>query len=265
MYVDGGPNVSMSEPSDGPLGSQVTVTATVSSGAPPYSHKWTILNGTGSCGNSSSCKADLSTTGAPARRLTSLTLAPSKRVSRRRLAFVLCAVAISGVGVGCSSTTAPKARPTLLVTNALCTVGPCRTLIITAFIESWYIPQPPNGIKTLGYVRGATTCLQFPAKWTTEWGQEGGALHQLTWTPTNPAGIYLLAFDSAFTSGTATTAQYDSASQKLWPYQAPDGLVGLTPTFVPGSAPAWSVTFPPASHGGTAEPPLTPTSTACNP
>jgi hypothetical protein len=164
--------------------------------------------------------------------------------------------------LGCSSATAPPPRPTMLVTNAVCAVGPCRTLVIAAFIWAWEIPQPPGGIRTLGYVRGATTCLQFPAKWTIEVGQEGGPLHQLTWTPNNPAGIFLLAWDSALVAGTGTPGQADSANNGLWPYIGPGGTDGATPTFVPGNAAGWSVTFPPTSRSGTAEPSLTPT-TAC--
>ena len=172
------------------------------------------------------------------------------------------AVAALTTALGCTLATGPKVPPTLLVTNAVCALGPCRTLVITAFIEGWYIPQPLDGIKTLGYVRSATTCLQFPAKWTIEVGPQGGDLQQLTWTPSNAAGIFLLAFDSAFTSQTATPAQYDSASQRLWPYIGAGGGDGVTPTFVPGNDAGWSVTFPPQSRTGAAEPPLTPTA-AC--
>jgi hypothetical protein len=63
LYVDGGPTVTTAGPTEGNPGQLVTVTATASSGDPPYSYTWTIVNGSGSCGNSSSCSAHLSSTG----------------------------------------------------------------------------------------------------------------------------------------------------------------------------------------------------------
>jgi len=179
----------------------------------------------------------------------------------RRTAVDIGVVAILLAAIGCSSATAPKQPPTLLVTNAVCELGPCRTLVIHAFIWAWHIPQPPTGIRILGYVRGPTTCLQFPPEWTIEAGAVGH-LQQLKWTPSDPAGIFLLAWDSAFTSGTATPAQIDSEAQQLWHYDGGGGSLGITPTFVPGNAPGWSITFPLTSQSGAPEAALTP-ATAC--
>lgn len=171
-------------------------------------------------------------------------------------------VAAFVAAVGCSWTTAPQARPTILVTNAICAVGPCRTLAITASISSWDVPQPLGGLEILGYVHGPAACLQFPAKWTLEVGPQGGPFQQLTWTPTNPSGLVLWAWDSALT---ATNAQYDSISAGLWPYIGPAGSEGSTPNFVPGTAPGWSVTFPSKSPSGTAEPSLVSTAACPSP
>jgi hypothetical protein len=182
---------------------------------------------------------------------------------RRTFGIAIVGVLASfGAVANCSSATGPVARPTILVTNAVCAVGSCRTLVIHAFIWGWKIPQPPTGIRVLGYVRGATTCLQFPSEWSIESGTVGD-LQQLTWKPNDPAGIFLLAFDSAFTSGTATTAQNDSSSNKLWPYQSGGGLIGVTPTVVPGTSAGWSVTFPSTSLTGSPEPSLV-ASAACS-
>jgi hypothetical protein len=60
---DPGPSIIMSGPNTGQPGARVTVTATVSSGATPYTYSWKIVDGSGSCGNSNSCSGNLSTNG----------------------------------------------------------------------------------------------------------------------------------------------------------------------------------------------------------
>jgi hypothetical protein len=170
------------------------------------------------------------------------------------------------IGLGCSSATAPPSPPpTLLVTNATCETGPCRTMTITAFIWAWDIPQPPTGIRLIGIVHGATTCFQFPKQlsiWVVTVGVDSTLL---TWTPSNSKGIYMVAFDSLLGSGGGTAAQIDSEEEGLWPYDglAP-GMLGYTPTFVPGNAAGWSVTFPTVRQSGAAEPELRP-APACTP
>src|ERR1700735_2592155 len=83
---------------------------------------------------------------------------------------VVVAMAIVGSvlagGFACSSASGPKSGPTVMVTNATCQPGPCKTLYLRAYIWGWAIPQPPTGIELLGFVHGPATCLQFPPEWT---------------------------------------------------------------------------------------------------
>jgi hypothetical protein len=167
-------------------------------------------------------------------------------------------------GFACSSTTGPKPAPTVLVVNATCQSGPCKTLYLRAFIWGWDIPQPPTGIKLLGFVHGPTTCLQVPPEWTL-WLVVGSDSTLLTWKPQNPAGIFLLAFDSAIGYGNPTLGQLDSSSEGLWPYDgAAAGSVGHSATFVPGNSSGWSITFPPKTESGAATPGIK-ESDACTP
>lgn len=173
------------------------------------------------------------------------------------LSLAACIVAV----VACSSATSPqRPPPTILVTNAWCQAGPCRSLEIRVFVEAFTVPQPPIGFEILGYVRGPKTCLQFPAKWTLSVGTAGGPTTVLTWTPDNPLGVILVAQDTAFGFGPpyATQAQFDSSVQGVWPYTEPPGILGSSPGFVPGTSPGWSLTFPLRSQHGAAEPTLTP-------
>jgi hypothetical protein len=155
-------------------------------------------------------------------------------------------------GFGCSSTTAPDQTPTLLVSNATCTAGSCKDLYLRAVIWGWSIPQPPTGIKLLGFVHGPSTCLRFPPEWTL-WVVSGSESTQLIWRPDDPKGILLFAFDSAIGYGNPTSAEIDSSNQGLWPYDgAALGSVGKSPTFVPASSPGWEIAFPPKAANGTA-------------
>jgi hypothetical protein len=186
-----------------------------------------------------------------------------------RLALARTTALVSSVviiGLGCSSATAPPSPPpTLLVTNATCEAGPCKTLVLNAFIWGWHIPQPPTGIRGVGIVRGPTTCLQFPPKWTIWVVTVGVDSTLLTWTPDNSQGIFIWAFDSTMVYTVGTAAQQDSSEEGLWPYDgAAPGAVGYTPNFVPGNAAGWSITFPAVSQSGAAEPGLKP-APACTP
>jgi len=189
-------------------------------------------------------------------------LPTSLRRRGRRRVIAAGWLAVSLTIVGCSSATAPRQPPTILITNAVCAVGPCRTLLIKAFVWAFEVPQPPSGFEIVGFVRGPATCLTFPAKWTLKVGTPGGVPTTLTWTPTSPSGIFLTAIDSVIGFGGGTTAQLDSANAGLWPYAGPGGSVGISPTFVPGNAAGWSISFPATTPSGAPTPALTATS-AC--
>lgn len=136
------------------------------------------------------------------------------------------------------------------------TISGDSAIVLTAFISAWPIPQALGGMETVGYVTGPTACLQFPAKWTIQSGAVSDP-QTLTWTPENPQGVYMFAFDSTLAVGRGTAAQDDSSAQGLWPFDGDDlGGVGQTPTFVPGSASGWSVTFPSRSQDGVSAPGL---------
>jgi hypothetical protein len=155
----------------------------------------------------------------------------------------------------CSRPTGPlPPPPTLLVTNATCESGACRTLQIRAFVGAFVVPQLPVGLEVVGEVHTATACLAFPASWTLSVATVGSADTTFTiWTPNDPAGIYLFAVDSALFSTGGTAAQRDSSSRAVWPYDgAWLGSVGSSATFIPGHAAGWSVTFPSKSQTGLA-------------
>jgi hypothetical protein len=67
----------------------------------------------------------------------------------------------------------------------------------------------------------------------------------ITWTPDNADGIYLIAVDSLVYHGGGTPGQVDSSNQAIPPFDGVDvASVGETPTFVPGEAEGWAVSFP---------------------
>jgi hypothetical protein len=67
----------------------------------------------------------------------------------------------------------------------------------------------------------------------------------ITWTPDNADGIYLIAVDSLVYHGGGSDGQIDSTAQAIPPFDGVDfASVGETPTFVPGKADGWAVTFP---------------------
>jgi hypothetical protein len=167
-------------------------------------------------------------------------------------------------GFACSSPSSPKAAPTVMVTNATCQPGPCKTLYLRAFIWGWAIPQPPTGIELLGFVHGPATCLPFPPEWTL-WVVSGSDSTLLTWKPNNASGIFLLAYDSAIGYGNPTLAQIDSSNNGDWPYDGTTvGSVGESATFVPGNSAGWSITFPQKTQSGAATPGIE-ESEACTP
>lgn len=59
LVDDNGPTLILGGPTTGKPFTLVTVTATASSGVPPYTYSWRIVGGTGSCGNQSTCTVRL--------------------------------------------------------------------------------------------------------------------------------------------------------------------------------------------------------------
>jgi hypothetical protein len=137
---------------------------------------------------------------------------------------------------------------------------------IRAFVSAFPVPQPPTGLEVVGYTHGPTTCLPFPKSWKLGVSTVGSPdTTYYTWTPGNSSGIFLFAVDSAIWATGGTPAQQDSAANNVWPFDnAAPGSFGFTPTFVPGSAVGWAVTFPTKSRTGVAEPGPTP-ALACTP
>jgi hypothetical protein len=162
---------------------------------------------------------------------------PSRVTGVRRLLIgTSVAIALFSLVAACSHPTAPVPPPTVLITNATCDSGFCRTLFIRVYVVSFRVPQNPWGIEMLGTVVGRTGCLRFPASWrlTISGPDSSGKIDTTyaTWTPSDPAGVYLWAGDSA--SGLSG--------------------VGSTAVFVPGTASGWSVTFPSGSGVPAIEP-----------
>jgi hypothetical protein len=139
-------------------------------------------------------------------------------------AAVLTAVAVAGLAA-CSDGVAPRPAPTLLVGNPTCLTA-CRTVEIRAFVWTFTIPQNPLGSKVVGYVHGASACLQFPPQWTAVVREAGIADSTVyLWTPADP--IYLVVLDSV-----------------VWHGGGGDPLIAMTPTFAPADAPGWNLSSP---------------------
>lgn len=136
------------------------------------------------------------------------------------LAIVSCAA------VGCSASFEPQGVPTLLVVNATCDSGPCRTLYVSAFVPKWRVPQPPAGYMDLGVARSQLTCFAFPRSRTLTVRGDGDTV-SLVWMLSD--GLYVNAIDSARQDSGGSYASF-------W--------VGTTARFVPADARGWTVRFP---------------------
>jgi hypothetical protein len=125
-----------------------------------------------------------------------------------KLAATLLLLALTA----CSSKTY---APTVFITNATCSSGPCRTLQVLAYDETVQAPPVPGGWRfELGYVSSPSGCLTFPHS-----------------TPATGNGV---------TFATMTVADGFQLSAR-----DVQTLVETrnTSTFVPQDAPGWSVTF----------------------
>ncbi len=159
-----------------------------------------------------------------------------------------------GLAFACSSATGPAPPaapppPTLLVTNNTCGVNGCRTLEVRAFVWKFRVPQEPYGLEVVGEVHADSVCLQLPS-WTLSIEGKDSTGHttdstSVTWTPADTIPIYLFAVDSAVFHSSWTTAEEDSATQRLWPYDGTfPGGVGWTANFVVPTSPGWRVALP---------------------
>lgn len=169
-------------------------------------------------------------------------------ISRHRISIGALIFALAMVS-DCSSLTAPRPLPTVLVTNTMCDAAHCGTLEIRAFVWKFTVPQQPWGLEVLGYVRPGQACLTFPASWPFSiiGPDSTGRIDTttITWTPNDTIPIYLIAVDSTFFHSQLDSAQIDSVQRGIWPFDGvASGSVGETGNFVPGDAPGWSITFP---------------------
>jgi hypothetical protein len=171
-------------------------------------------------------------------------------MNKRLLAIFSLAFAAGACRANDVTNTSPK-PPTVLVTNASCAQGGCRTLEVRAFVWVFRIPQLPTGSMVVGYVPPGQKCLVFPTSLTStirgvdSLGRTTDSSSTI-WTPNDVAGVYLSAVDSALFHVTQLTqAQADSLNQTIFPF---DGYgrasVGSSVTFVPGQHPGWAVSFP---------------------
>lgn len=140
--------------------------------------------------------------------------------------IVLCAVIFV---VGSCGVTDPKtdlSTPTLLVANATCSPGPCKTFAVRGWESVFVVPgQPPAGFLHIGDVNSPSACLQFPDSvlfTATEVDGAGHPLHTdgVYWTPRNSVEL------SALEPGA------------FEPFAFADSAI------VPASSPGWRITFP---------------------
>lgn len=189
-------------------------------------------------------------------RLLKARLCASRTCNIGRVNLLGIVTALS-TAIGCSSPHAPKALPTVLVTNAMCDSVTCATLEIRAFLWKFNVPQPPSGFLVLGEVPPGQTCITFPPSWSMRviGPDTAGRVDTttLTWTPNDHSQIYLIALDSIVfhRAGAGSRISQISSSQSgvfaadTSPYDGlVPGSVGETPNFIPDSARGWSVAFP---------------------
>jgi hypothetical protein len=159
--------------------------------------------------------------------------------------------ALLGLAACGDSTGTNGEPPTVLVTNTTCETGRCATLEVRAFVRAFHVPQTPDGLRILGEAPPGQTCLRFPPSWPLRiiGPDTTGKVDTttVTWTPDNADGIYLIAVDSLVYHGGGSPGQVDSSNRAIPPFDGVDvASVGETPTFVPGEAEGWTVSFPSA-------------------
>lgn len=118
--------------------------------------------------------------------------------------------------------------PTLLVTNATCTPGPCMRFQVRGDASLLVPGDPPSGFMLIGSVDSASACLRFPTSWTI--GRDS-----TLWT------VWTVSDHMWLVASTGSGAL----------------PLGYTTDFVPGSSPGWRVTLP-SGFGSAAPVPVEP-------
>ena len=135
----------------------------------------------------------------------------------------------------------PFSHPTLLVTNATCTPGPCTVLRVVGYpdVRTPVLPEPY--IQYLGLATGPKTCITF--------ADSSSVL--IISVPTGPGDTTKVTWTLAYSF---QLAAWDSAAP-------PPLFISSAPTavLIPESQPGWAVTFPGSAGQAVAPaPPCTP-------
>lgn len=137
--------------------------------------------------------------------------------------------------VACSSSVAPRAEVTLLVTNETCASGTCDSLDVLLFPR----PQPntPGGLwhLDLGTIATAQTCFTLPAS----------------------AKFLVIGENADGSSDTSTTAWSNVQAIRLgtWPSHTPSFQARpSTELFVPAASAGWQISLPSSNVATTAKP-----------
>jgi hypothetical protein len=141
---------------------------------------------------------------------------------RATVAWILLLLGV----LGCSSPVQPRTGVTLLITNGTCETGQCAPLQILGFPSNQ--PHTPGGFWSvdLGLISAASACLTLPPSATFRVTDAStGATTIYTWTTAD--GLSLGALQPSASRIQATPS---------------------TGSFVPASAPGWSVTLPAGSQ-----------------
>src|SRR5438552_12282573 len=148
-----------------------------------------------------------------------------------RCYYVIAALLLLTLAACSSSTSQASAPSTVLVTNASCNPGPCRTLQVRAQDETYTAPHPGAFLGfPLGYVGSASGCLTFPP-WTTGYRYSLAdsftliARDILTLDPTPPTGTFVpqdgpgwsVTFDTAPVSPSGPVAMATACTPRALP------------------------------------------------
>lgn len=161
-----------------------------------------------------------------------------------------CAVVLASCASPGPTEPPPPPQPvTLLVENNSCAAGRCMTLDLRAFIWSFSIPQNPLGFRSIARVPTGVHCVTLPdTMYVRIIGPGVGGVPDTTiivWRSDDPAGIHLIAVDSAaFYGGPASPEQADSMNSGIYPYTGLGPSIGESARFVPAESEGWRIAFP---------------------